>query len=98
MGLPCPANGLRRPIIGRWVAVGVKDFRLKISHERFNFGAGICPAKNGKVAGEVLRQINGAGARTAGGALKKRVIGIGEELRLVGPQENRPDGRLRVLA
>jgi hypothetical protein len=62
MGLASPANGIRRPIIGRRVAVGVKDFRLEVADESLDFGAGIRAAENGEVAGEVLRQIDGTGA------------------------------------
>jgi hypothetical protein len=45
VGLPGPANGIRGPIIGRRIAVGVEDFGLQIADERLDFGAGIRPPK-----------------------------------------------------
>src|SRR5438067_1869050 len=33
------ADGIRRPIIGRWIAVGVEDFGLQIAEKSFGLGA-----------------------------------------------------------
>ena len=96
--LPRLSDGIRGPIISGWVSMGVENFRLKVSKERLDFRAGVRAAERGEVARQILGEINRAGARCAGRALEKGVVGIGEKLRLVRPQKNRADGPLRVLA
>ena len=90
-------DGIRRPIIRRRVAVGVENLGLEVADKRFDFGAGIRAAEHGEIARQVLGQINGAGARGSGRALKKRVVGIDEKLAFVRPQKHRADGLLQPL-